>query len=495
MEERHNKITTINILSALLLQFGTIVSGFVIPRVMLNCFGSETNGLVASISQFLNYITLLEGGVGAVITASLYRPLSQRDYQKLSAVIVTARRFFRKLARVFLLYSAALALIYPLIVRTSFSFAYVSSLTLTLSVALFMQYNFAITWRILLKADRKVYVSSFIDLFSIVLHTVLIVVSASIFPEIHFVRIVSAISYVVQPVIYDRYVTKRYPLDETAEADENAIAQRWDGFGINLAAFLNANTDVITLTLLSTLTNVSIYSVYALVTTGLSSLVKSISAGFNPSLGKAYATGDNRSVNDVLSKFENAVMYCSFCLYTCAALLIVPFVLNYTRGVNDADYHQPFFAAILLLSSLVYCLREPYVNMAYVGNKFHEVSKYAYLEALINVVISVAAVRKFGLNGVAFGTLCSMSYRTIFHILYMRKLLPRYSAMKTILKLIAFTIASSGAYYICYGITMGEGWKGWIIDGCVCALVSFVCNSAALACVLYGEKKYAQIIH
>ena len=66
---------SINILSSLILQFATIISGFILPRIILSSFGSETNGLVSSLNQFLNYVSLLEGGVSGVITASLYRPL------------------------------------------------------------------------------------------------------------------------------------------------------------------------------------------------------------------------------------------------------------------------------------------------------------------------------------------------------------------------------------------------------------------------------------
>ena len=91
-------------------------------------------------------------------------------------------------------------------------------------------------------------------------------------------------------------------------------------------------------------------------------------------------------------------MFFSFSVYTCALLLIIPFVLNYTCGINDANYNQPTFEILLLISSLMHCLREPYVNLAYVANKFHDISKYAYLEAVINVFISVIAVKKYGTN-------------------------------------------------------------------------------------------------
>ena len=49
---------------------------------------------------------------------------------------------------------------------------------------------------------------------------------------------------------------------------------------------------------------------------------------------------------------------------------------------------------------------------------------YAYIEAIINIVISIILVRWLGLIGVAVGTLFAMAYRTIMQVLFSRKILP-----------------------------------------------------------------------
>ena len=67
-----NRITLLNALSNILLQIFTIISAFIIPKIILSYFGSEVNGLVSSLNQLLNYIALLEGGLNSVIMASLY---------------------------------------------------------------------------------------------------------------------------------------------------------------------------------------------------------------------------------------------------------------------------------------------------------------------------------------------------------------------------------------------------------------------------------------
>ena len=153
-----NRRTLINTLSSLLLQIVTIVSGFIIPRLLLKSFGSEVNGLISSLNQFLNYITLVEGGLNAVILASLYKPLSQNDENKINSIISAADRFYKKISLIFIVYTVILGTVYPLLVKNSFGWSYIFSLTLILSINLFSQYCFSITWRTFLKADKKVYV-------------------------------------------------------------------------------------------------------------------------------------------------------------------------------------------------------------------------------------------------------------------------------------------------------------------------------------------------
>ena len=55
-----SKVTLINIISSLTLQVVTVISGFIIPKIILTNFGSSVNGLVSSLNQFLSYITLIE---------------------------------------------------------------------------------------------------------------------------------------------------------------------------------------------------------------------------------------------------------------------------------------------------------------------------------------------------------------------------------------------------------------------------------------------------
>ena len=92
------KKVMLNVGCTMLCQLVTFISGLIVPRLILSTFGSEANGLVSSIMQFLNYIALVEGGIGSVVLTALYGPLAKKDDRKISSVLKAAENFFRQIA-------------------------------------------------------------------------------------------------------------------------------------------------------------------------------------------------------------------------------------------------------------------------------------------------------------------------------------------------------------------------------------------------------------
>lgn len=417
----NTKLVKKNVITSILYQLVTVAYGLVVPRLVLSSFGSEVNGLTSSLSQFLNYISLLEGGLSGVIMAALYKPLANMDYAKVSGVIKAADNFFKKIALIFVVYTFALATIYPFVVSTSFSWGYIFSLTIIISTSLFIQYFFSLSYRLLINADQNGYVVfSTLILFTILNFLVTLIV-IYVYPEIHILKAASAIVFIVQPIAFNRYVKKNYKLDKNAKPDEEAIAQRWDGFGQNIAFFIHSNTDVVVLTIFSTLSNVSIYAVYMLAVNAIRSLVLAIFSALAPSLGNSLVTMSKEESNSLFDNYEFGLSVITTFAFTCGALLVTPFVQVYTKGITDANYYQPIFGYLIMAAEAVYCFRDPYVTVTYVSGKYKETAKYAYIEAVLNIVISVILVSKLGLIGVAIGTLLAMSYRMISHMMYIAK--------------------------------------------------------------------------
>lgn len=483
--------------SGLVLQFFTIIGGLILPKIILTCFGSEVNGLVSSLNQFLSYITLVEGGITGVIVANLYKPIVDHDNQKISSVLVTAERFYKKVGVFFMGYSLVLSIVYPLYFETEFKFAYVCSLTLILSLTLLIQYMYSLTLRTILNADKKGYIVNFTQTLIVIFNVIFAVISVYIYPSIHILKLISGSLYILQPIVFNRYVKKNYKIDWKAAPDNSLIKSRWNGFAINLAAFIHNSTDITVLTFLTNLKTVSIYSVYSLVSNGIKQLINACLSGIDHTVGQAYARRNWEELNQKLDLYEYIVFVLVFFLSTVTALLITPFVLLYTKGIVDTDYNQPLFGLLLVMSEALYLVKLPHLNLAYSANKFKEITLPAYIEAVLNIVISIALVKRFGLIGVAIGTIVGMTYRMAFHVYYTSKIVLGRVQSVFYRKMLLFSIGSTVGFIFCYrmfpiaNVTVGS----WIIHAVLyCVVIGVILIVISLAFFKEEMKFFAKYI-
>lgn len=412
MSKRDNEKVKLNIVSSLALQIAVILQGMIIPRLILQYFGSGVNGLISSINQFLNFFAVMEGGISGVILSSLYKPIIENDNDRISKVARASKIFLNKLAMGFLVYTFILASIFSAW-KKQFDWKYVFFLVLILSATTFMQYYFSLLPELIIRAANKVYVCNIISIVFILGNLIVTIACFAVYPQIHFIKFVSALTYVFQPIFLNIYVKKRYTLNKKSKLDKELLSERWDGFGTNLANIVTTNTDVMVLMFFSSLEMISVYNVYYSIIAALRGLARTLNFGYQAYIGQAYAKGDIEELNSIFAQYELLVLNISGIFYASSIELIVPFVSIYTKGVNDANYNQPLFSIILNLAMVILCFRDPYIQMIQGAGLFRKTARYAYKEAGINIIISIILVRKLGIIGLAVGTLISNIYRMI----------------------------------------------------------------------------------
>lgn len=448
---KKNNNISINTITSLLVQLVVTIQGLIIPRIMLVYFGSGINGLVSSMTQYLNLFAIMEGGISGVILASLYKPLSEKDNMKLSEVLVSANNFMKKLGIMFAGYAVILAVVYPIFVKT-YHWFFSFSLTVIIALAIFAQYFFTLIPQLLLRADDKFYICNFIQIVFIIFNILLSIFSVKVYPEVRSLKLLSSLVYLIQPFLLTQYIKKNYNIDWKANPDKTLLKQRWDGFGISLANMVTTNTDVIVLTALSNLETVSVYTIYSQILVAIKGLVNSVSNGFQAQIGLLYAEKKSRELDNCFFKYEFITNFVSGILITCCSEVIVPFILIYTNGVNDVNYNVPMFAFLITLSILFICIREPYIQLTYCAGYFKETSKYAYVEAVVNILVSILLVIKCGLIGVAIGTIVSILYRYFFTVIFIKNnnILKRNMMsylIQFVVELLAFFLAYGIAYF------------------------------------------------
>lgn len=435
-----SKKAIINIISSILLQLITIICGFIVPRLIIGSYGSNVNGLVTSITQFLAYITLLESGFGPVVKAILYKPIANKNKEEIERILKATEKFFKTISYIFIAYIIVLAIVLPMIVAEQFNTWFTVSLVVIIAISTFSEYYFGMTYKLYLQAEQKTYITSIIQIGTTILNTILVVMLIYFGSSIHIVKIASSLMFVLRPLLQNAYIKKKYNLNLKGIASDYKIKQKWDGLAQHIAAVVHNNTDVVILTLFCNTIEVSVYSVYLLIVRGVKSLVQAFSDGIESAFGDMLAKDEKSILNKSFRVYEQLYFTLITIVFICTIFLIVPFVDVYTAGITDANYHRPIFATLIVLAEFMWTIRLPYSSITLAAGHFKQTKNGAWLESIINIVLSMILVWKYGIIGVAIGTLVAMFVRTIEFMYYSSKKILQRSSLYTFSRLIVIAI-------------------------------------------------------
>lgn len=409
----------LNSISSLMMQIVNIVCGFILPHLILEAYGTEINGLISSITQFLTVISLSEFGMTAVVQSALYKPLADRNIDELDMVMSSATRFFRKIGSIMIIYIAILCIVYPIIISTHFDFPFVTSLIIILGINQLAQYMFGITNMQLISADQKLYVMSITNIVTVIGNTVACYFAIHMGANIHVVKMVTMVVFLFRPIVASVYVRYHYTIHTNIHYEGEPIKQKWNGIAQHFSYYVFTSTDVLVLTIWDSLSAVSIYSVHVLILNGLKQICSLFENAIKPILGEEWAKNDTEKMRSIFSVYEWFMHFLSTVVFGCAISLIVSFVLVYTKNVTDTNYYVPVFALLISLAYAVQNIRNPYNTLIQAVGHYKQTQTNYILVAVLNICISITLVSKFGIIGVAIGTLVSAFYQTTWQACYL----------------------------------------------------------------------------
>ena len=463
-----------NLISSFLMQLILVLVNFIIPKLIIKNYGSSINGLINSITQFLSYISLLESGVASVIQAKYYKTLAENDTQTQSQIYKESSRFFKSIGYITIFYLIALIFIYPAIAKTDIPKQTIVLLILIISATTFSQYFFGLVNQCLIQADQKVYVVNSIKIVANILNILFVAILTYVHASIFYVKGISVFVLSLIPVMMFLYTQKHYKIDKKIPRNKDILKDKWNGLGLHIAGFIHLNTDIVLLTIFSGVLEVSVYSVYAMIIAALRSVQSAFTNSVLAAFGNMIAKKETEKLRKNYIAFDHLHMMLIFGMFTVAYFMIIPFVRLYTKDVTDVNYVRPLYASILLIGEAFYCQRGSYACIISAAGHFKQTMRNCYVEAIINIVISLILVNKYGLIGVGIGTLIAMIYRAVDYIVYLSKHIVFLNIGYTFYKIFINVLAFIAIYFSLNKLNYNDisSIKDWIIFAVITTLVS-----------------------
>ena len=401
-----------NTLSTAVYQMTAMVMGFITPRLMILYYGSEVNGLIVSVTEFLTYFKMVEAGLAAAANVALYEPLAKRDYPAISGVVSAARGFYNTAGWLFLAITALFSIGYPFFVPVmdingvQMSNLSVMLLVMAMGVSGALEFFTMSRFRVLLTADQHTYVVSLASMCSLLLSTTLLVVLPFMGQNVIVVRLAASLTILLRAMILNRYVKKHYAqVDMHAKPNKGALSKRWDALYVELTEVFQNGAGVILGTVITREPGVlSVYGVYHMVTVGLWGVLKMATTGIYSIFGNLLVSRNKEAFQKAYSDFECFYHMAVTILFGVAAVLIVPFVNLYTHGIEDVNYNVPVLGLLIIFEAVTMHCKIPLDLMISSSGKFHEVKPHCVWQIATTVVVGAA----LGFIGLQYGPAWSL---------------------------------------------------------------------------------------
>lgn len=464
-----------NVFFNIAMEMVKLVCGLILPKLILSNYGSDYNGIVQSVSQFIMCIALMKMGIGGVTVAALFKPLMNKDDDELSRVLASTEYFMRKVGMIFIVFVLFFACIYPVFISTEFDWLFSFSLIIIISISTFAEYYFGFTYQMLVTADQKHYLLSILSITTTIVNTVVSVILINMNCSIHIVKLGSTLANVIQPLFLYYYCHKHYNIKKIPKNEIKPLPQRWDAFAHEIASFVNDNTDIMILTVFTNLKEVSVYTVYHYVVVNLKKVLTSFVASFGSAFGDMYARKEMELMKKNLRVFELIVYSFGTVIYATALVMLVPFVVIYTSGVEDVEYIRTAFAIIAMVAGIFDIFRYPYKQIINCTGHYKNTRNIAIIEACINIVVSLVMVYNFGLVGVAIGTMFTMMFGAIRYSYYVNKHILDENVNGTyfhmlVSLMIMFIVYSVSRFYVRNSVTVFM----WAVDAMITGIIAVI---------------------
>lgn len=190
-------------LTSIIYQIVSIACGFILPKIILDAYGSTYNGVVSSITQFLGFFSILQAGIQGSTRVALYKSLSCNDHEKTSSIMVANEKYYRRLSVILVAYVIVLAIIFPFLLNEEIAKLDIVLLVVIIGLSNCVQYFFGNAYKALISAAQAMYVINILQTITIIMNTVISAIIIIGGGSIVLAKLGSGIVYALNPIILD----------------------------------------------------------------------------------------------------------------------------------------------------------------------------------------------------------------------------------------------------------------------------------------------------
>ncbi len=388
--------------------FRTIMM-FIVRTVFIKVLGEEILGLDGLFTNILLMLSITELGISNAINFSLYKPLAEKDYKKISILMSFYKRIYRIIGFVVLLLGLIVMIFLNHIVSSVSNInIYIVYLIYLFDTVTLYFVSYKDTLIIADQNNYKLIKYNFIFYLIMYILQIIVLIIAKSFILYLLVKILIMF---IQRIYINRYITKKYNQisfnsNEKLNANDlQIIKTNVKGMFFHKIGYYFINgTDNIVISKFLNIVTVGIYTNYLSLITMTSTLLSSLYKGITASFGNLIVL-ENRKLQEQI--FER-ISFAGHIIYSFVAIafivLINPFI---TLWLGSKYTFSTSVVIIICINFYIDGMRLAVDSIKDAAGVYNQDKYVPIVQAIINIIISVFLVQKIGLIGVVIGTLIS----------------------------------------------------------------------------------------
>jgi O-antigen/teichoic acid export membrane protein len=413
MESRVQK-TLLNARVNLIFYFLTLCLSFFSRKIFLDCLGADFVGLTGTLQNLLGFLNLAELGVGSAIGYLLYKPLFDKDYEKINEIISVMGYLYRWIGGIILGAGCVLACFLPLIFpETGFDlaliyFAYFAFLGSSM-IGYFINYR-----QNLLGADQRNYVVTGYYQTMNICKTV-IQLALAYYTRSYYLWVLIELSFgIIYSFILNWKINRTYPWLKADVALGRRVFKKYPEVALKtrqlffhkMGGFFQGQMSPILIYTYSSLTTVALYQNYTIITSKISNFFSNLFSGMGASIGNLIAEGNTKKTLSTFWELLSLQFFIAGLICSPVYLLIDSFVIVW---LGDAYLLQHSTLILILISTFIHSTRSIVDGFIFGHGLFWDVWSPVVESALLLIVgITFGAI--WGINGVLLGPISSLIF-------------------------------------------------------------------------------------
>lgn len=418
MSESRVHKSLLNIKVNLGFYFLSLFFAFYSRKIFLNYLGVEFMGLTGTLNNILSFLNVAELGIGTSITYFLYKPLQEKNIEKVNDIVSILAYLYRYIGLTIGLIGLLISFFFPLIFKNSSANAFLIYFAFYTFLATSMM-GYIINYKqLLVSADQKQYLVNSIFMSITLIQTAAQILLAYYYRNLYLWISVGLFFTVFGCVFFNKRIEKAYPWLQIDLTRGKILLKQYPDilkktrqiFIQKIKDFILYRSDQILVFAFVSLKMVAFYDNYMILINKFTLLVNMLSDGMNAGIGNLIAEGDKKNTMKVFWELTAIRFVVVGTIIYAVLIFMQPFILIWLGPeylLNDYIVYLISFNMFIMLTRGVV---EMYISAF---GLFSDVWA-AWTELAVNLCVTFALAPFFGIAGILFGKIVSVFFISIF---------------------------------------------------------------------------------